>query len=114
MRPASRNGNASVRINSRWRAAQRPFIPWEIYGVLCLEAKLRQVERGDVVRVPIAHQPVFPAALLAKGGETVRVSAGPALGIRDRVHLAMRLLEGLSDAVIFEPAAPMQNGRHIG
>src|ERR1700730_4237950 len=45
--------------------------------------------------------------------ETVRACAGLALRIRDQVHLAVGLLEGLANAVVFEPAAPMQNGLDV-
>ena len=52
-------------------AADFLFVRREVHVVLNSQAELRQLERGRVVRVPLAHQPKFPAALLAKRGELV-------------------------------------------
>ena len=105
-------------------AAYFTFIPGEVYVVLYAQAERRQLQRGRVVRVPLAHQPIFPATLLAQSGElvlaqnvsgeAVRVSAGLEFGIRDQVDLAVRLLKGLADVMVFQPASPVKNGLHGG
>src|SRR5262245_55608420 len=84
----------------------------------CLQTELRQIQRGRVVGIPLAHHSILPAALLAQSaermltqdvrGESVRVNIGLALGIGEQIDLTVSLLEGLANPMVLEPTAPME------
>src|SRR5215475_8488449 len=71
-----------------------------------------------------SHQPILPAALPAEAGElmlaqymgrkSIRICIGLLLGWRKNIDLPMRLLEGLYDSVIFQPASPAKNSLRVG
>src|SRR5262245_4220338 len=77
---------------------------------------MRQINGWHVCRIEISLQFGLPAALRAECGKlmlpqdmsskAIRISLGIPLAVGQETNLAVRLLEGLSNCVLFEPSSP--------